>query len=368
MNEKISMDMKDAAALGGGIDSLQVSSQPLYLQVRKHILDHILEKRWNPGEKLPPDVALAAKLGINHITLGKALNMLREEGYLIRHRGRGTFVADQLPVENDKTEPLIAVVFDDADITTFNTKLFVAIHDAFAQYRFRMEFVSSRGSSDLQLQQLVKLVTERHVDGCILWPLLDEAQLKAFLKVCPPLFPLVLLDHQVGSARMNFSGYNDYAAGELLGNHLAEEGFKRCCIFYPQAFAGYSTNRRRRQGLRAGLGFEPEIFTDYAGNHSSAALADTVRRLCGNAEPTALVTISDVDIPLIESLMEKYGNPVHVRLYTFYTYREAEYGGIGMPVAEMGANAAAIIREKLSGSNAVIEKRAMGCYLPPGRK
>ena len=48
------------------------------------------------GSKLPPEPALAERLGIGVVTMRTALAMLREEGYLVTTRGRngGSWVAD----------------------------------------------------------------------------------------------------------------------------------------------------------------------------------------------------------------------------------------------------------------------------------
>jgi GntR family transcriptional repressor for pyruvate dehydrogenase complex len=52
-----------------------------------------------PGDQLPPERELAARLSISRSTLRMALQALVEGGYLVAIRGRsgGTFVADEPP-------------------------------------------------------------------------------------------------------------------------------------------------------------------------------------------------------------------------------------------------------------------------------
>jgi DNA-binding FadR family transcriptional regulator len=52
-----------------------------------------------PGESLPPERELAAKLGVSRDTVREAIKSLADAGYLVSRRGRygGTFLADQLP-------------------------------------------------------------------------------------------------------------------------------------------------------------------------------------------------------------------------------------------------------------------------------
>ena len=53
-----------------------------------------------PGESLPPERELAARLGVSRDTVREAIKSLAEAGYLVSKRGRygGTFLATDLPV------------------------------------------------------------------------------------------------------------------------------------------------------------------------------------------------------------------------------------------------------------------------------
>ena len=53
-----------------------------------------------PGDSLPPERELAAKLGVSRDTVRDAIKSLSDAGYLVSRRGRygGTFLADELPV------------------------------------------------------------------------------------------------------------------------------------------------------------------------------------------------------------------------------------------------------------------------------
>jgi DNA-binding FadR family transcriptional regulator len=52
-----------------------------------------------PGEALPPERQLAARLGVSRDTVREAIKSLADAGYLVSRRGRygGTFLADELP-------------------------------------------------------------------------------------------------------------------------------------------------------------------------------------------------------------------------------------------------------------------------------
>lgn len=57
--------------------------------------------RFAPGEKLPNESDLAESFGISRSTLREAIGILVNQGILEAHRGRGTFVAANLPLESE---------------------------------------------------------------------------------------------------------------------------------------------------------------------------------------------------------------------------------------------------------------------------
>ena len=71
------------------------SNTPLYLQLRNQIVIGIAQGRLSPGEKLPTVRALAEDSGINMMTVSKAYQLLKQEGYISTDRRGGTTVCGQ---------------------------------------------------------------------------------------------------------------------------------------------------------------------------------------------------------------------------------------------------------------------------------
>lgn len=61
-------------------------------RVREEVRGRIREGRLADGAQLPPEVELAASLGVSRTTVREALLQLEQEGLLIRRHGYGTFV------------------------------------------------------------------------------------------------------------------------------------------------------------------------------------------------------------------------------------------------------------------------------------
>ena len=60
------------------------SDTPLYIQLRNQIIIGIADGRLISGEKLPTVRALAEESGINTMTVSKAYQLLKQEGYYDR--------------------------------------------------------------------------------------------------------------------------------------------------------------------------------------------------------------------------------------------------------------------------------------------
>jgi DNA-binding FadR family transcriptional regulator len=69
-----------------------------------------------PGESLPPERELAARLGVSRDTVREAIKSLADAGYLVSRRGRygGTFLADELPAHTGDSEGVTRAEIDDA--------------------------------------------------------------------------------------------------------------------------------------------------------------------------------------------------------------------------------------------------------------
>jgi GntR family transcriptional regulator len=71
------------------------SRVPVYLQVASVVRQRIEAGRWKVGEKIPTIEEFEREFGVAHITIRRAIDLLREEGLVDAQRGRGTFVRGQ---------------------------------------------------------------------------------------------------------------------------------------------------------------------------------------------------------------------------------------------------------------------------------
>lgn len=66
---------------------------PLYKEVQRRIVAALAAGEWEPGGAIPAEKHLCSRFGVSMGTLRKAIDELVAENILVRHQGRGTFVA-----------------------------------------------------------------------------------------------------------------------------------------------------------------------------------------------------------------------------------------------------------------------------------
>ncbi len=65
---------------------------PIYMQIRNQIVMGIANGSLKAGEKLPPIRTLASETGINTMTVNKAYQLLKQEGFIITDRRLGAII------------------------------------------------------------------------------------------------------------------------------------------------------------------------------------------------------------------------------------------------------------------------------------
>lgn len=79
----------------------ETSDIPIYLQLRNQIVQGISDGRLLPGEQLPTVRGLAEEIGINSMTVNKAYQLLKQEGYITTDRRNGAKVREEFDLKKE---------------------------------------------------------------------------------------------------------------------------------------------------------------------------------------------------------------------------------------------------------------------------
>ena len=79
---------------------------PIYIQLYQQVIKRILDGNIKEGEALPSVRKVAAEYQLNPVTISKAYQMLQDEQYVEKQRGKGLFVKSGAPhsiLEKERT-------------------------------------------------------------------------------------------------------------------------------------------------------------------------------------------------------------------------------------------------------------------------
>lgn len=67
---------------------------PAYYQIQKIIIEKIEQGEWGPKKQIPSEREMTEMFNVSRMTLRHALQELVVQGFLVKHKGLGTFVAE----------------------------------------------------------------------------------------------------------------------------------------------------------------------------------------------------------------------------------------------------------------------------------
>lgn len=106
------------------------SSTPIYVQLRNQIVMGIGRGELKLGESLPTVRQLAQDIGVNTMTVNKAYQILKTEGYIKIDRRHGAIVSDNIDMDivfREKLENELELLLSEAAINGMDKRDFLSM-------------------------------------------------------------------------------------------------------------------------------------------------------------------------------------------------------------------------------------------------
>jgi len=259
-------------------------SGPLYVQVREHLRRRIAEM--SVGQKLPPERELSDQFEVDRVTVRRAMQDLEREGFVVRHRGRGTFVR-KAPACGRGAMPaaeLIGLVIPDVSMT----------HSA-QMLRGVEEEATSRGYEVLVCNSVLDRSRERSIlerlsgkglAGILVCPLFEDSMDPAYAELIQRLQDqgtrIVMLDQYIAGLDAPVAMKDKVRMGYLPTEHLIMLGHRRICYLTtgrydtvgPDTLVGY-----RRALSDYGLEYDQRLMVEIPIKNSAVPAHDAVVEL-----------------------------------------------------------------------------------------
>src|SRR5690554_4119010 len=222
---------------------------PLYQRVYEGLRADILAGVYQVGERLPSESTISERFEVSAITTKRALDLLRNDGLIVRRPRLGTFVTSATPTTGptpaaDSTVPLLGLVvttFDD----TFGTRVIEGILDAAGT---NANVMLKRTTGDLQLEdEHLRALVASGVDGLLLLPSSSQFIPPAVLELVSQHFPVVILDRIFDAVPVSSVCSDNLGGAKAAAEHLFALGHQKVAMV--SSSSQVSTVTQRRQGF-----------------------------------------------------------------------------------------------------------------------
>lgn len=274
------------------------SGIPLYLQLKEIIRRRIESGDLEPGAMAPSEAELLEQYQVSRFPIRQAYQQLVEEGYLIRARGKGTFVASEehrKAARRTPTKKSISFVLD-----SVAEGILPALAHHIETVAFDVGYsttVCNTGASPERTLDYIDHISDQDTSGVLLIPLLTDPFEEINGEICRRLkvqgLPFVLVDLYLREMPTHCVCSDNLEGGRLVGRHLRNKGHRRVGVVYDC----YNTSCEDRiSGLIEGLGENWD--TPLVVRFNNRDEGDLVRKLSElldrKQRPTAIFALHDV--------------------------------------------------------------------------
>lgn len=197
----------------------EVTNHALYIEIYNKIKKEIINGKYPPGSMLPTELELAEMYYVSRITIQKAMQLLKSEGYISRTAGRGTFV-ERIPDKPQKHT--IGLVLCNI-ASSFGLQILTAIERTASKYGYQMIFRNSLDNPEEETRAINDLVAFG-VEGLIIQPVHNEFYNETLIRLHCNNFPIVLVDRCFTGFSIPSVSTNHSDAAQSLTKYLFDKG------------------------------------------------------------------------------------------------------------------------------------------------
>ena len=185
---------------------------------------------------------------------------------------------------------------------------------------------------------------------------MDMRQLENLAAAKPENYPLIFINHKPGIdiRGIDFSGYDDFGAGQMMGEYIASLGFEKCIICQSSTAQKMATNIYRIAGMKQSLKCPHTVFSNYKSAQKDIITSYLLEQ--NDNRKTAVIFISDGDYFSVETVAGGNFQP-----FVFFTALQPCCKGIQLSPTQMGTNAMNILQARRNGDDSFsISRRITG--------
>ncbi|HEY0803944.1 MAG TPA: GntR family transcriptional regulator [Pseudonocardiaceae bacterium] len=202
---------------------------PRYVRVKRELLAEIAAGHYSTDRPFITQREICERFDVSHATAVRALNDLAADGYVVRRRGQGTFVAERpAPRPPDRT---IACVLQHQGPHV--GQLLAGVEEVCAEVGYRLFLNHCEGDPDREAKALAGAL-DHQVSGIIVYPAEGNAVLAPYAETRRRGVPLVMIDRYRPDLATDAVVADNLAAGHDLTEALIAAGHRTIATLWDE--------------------------------------------------------------------------------------------------------------------------------------
>jgi DNA-binding LacI/PurR family transcriptional regulator len=237
--------------------------EPFYQRIYDYLLEKINSGGLKPGDRAPTEKELCQQFSVSRITSKRALEMLVADGYVIRFRGKGSFIGNGGGKNAAAGGSGFICFLISGFRDSFGTILVCEAEKGCGDLGYHLILKYTRDSVSEE-SAAIKALEGINIAGILLTPVHGEHYNADILNLVLKKKPLVLVDRKMRGLAVPSVSTDNVRAAETGTEYLLRLGHRKIA-FYSGPVSDVSTIEERKQGfsnalLKAGIVPDPALF------------------------------------------------------------------------------------------------------------
>lgn len=267
----------------------------------------IMSGEIRPGDKISSENVLAKEYDISRQTVRKAIDILRNEGFLYAEHGRGTFCSDMIKQEGNSGNIAVVMTYLSDYIFPYIIR---GIDEVLEEEEYSILLKSTHNYRKVEAKCLEELV-KKNIDGLIIEPSKSQIAFKnhdIFSMLERYRVPFVFVQGVYhGMEDKPYVLLDDEKGGYLITKHLIELGHKRIVgVFKADDRQGQNRHSGYVRALKeAGIWYDPALVIWFHTEDMQSLPQEMIQEVVTKEKVDAVVSYNDrIAIQVINALEE----------------------------------------------------------------
>ena len=267
----------------------------------------IMSGEIRPGDKISSENVLAKEYDISRQTVRKAIDILRNEGFLYAEHGRGTFCSDMIKQEGNSGNIAVVMTYLSDYIFPYIIR---GIDEVLEKEEYSILLKSTHNYRKVEAKCLEELV-KKNIDGLIIEPSKSQIAFKnhdIFSMLERYRVPFVFVQGVYhGMEDKPYVLLDDEKGGYLITKHLIELGHRRIVgVFKADDRQGQNRHSGYVKALQeAGIWYDPSLVVWFHTEDMQSLPREMIQELVKKEQIDAIVSYNDrIAIQIVNALEE----------------------------------------------------------------